>query len=125
MAYSDIIELVVGDTLPALTFTLRDRNTAASGKVLARNDPTTWAPINITGATVKLHLRKQGETGAPSASLTCTVTDGAAGTAATDFPEGTLDEAGTFDGEVEITFSGGGIQTVVDLIKFKVRDDIG
>jgi len=31
--------------------------------------------------------------------------------------------AGTYEGEIEITFSGGGKQTVNDLVKFKVRDD--
>ena len=31
--------------------------------------------------------------------------------------------AGTFEGELEYTTSGGGIHTVQDLIKFKVRDD--
>jgi hypothetical protein len=41
----------------------------------------------------------------------------------TDFPAGTLDTAGTFEGEIEITFSSGGVQTVYDLIKLKVRSD--
>jgi hypothetical protein len=125
VSYSETINLVVGDTLPALTLTIRDRNTAASGMTLKPSDPTTWAPVNVTGATVRLFIRKAGETGAPSATLTCTVTNGAGGIVVTDFPSGTLDEAGIFDAEVQITFSGGGIQTLVDLIKLKVRDQIG
>lgn len=122
MAYSDTLNLVTGDTLPELTFSLKDSNTAAPGLVLDENNSDTWAPVNVTGATVKLRLRELGGTTVKS-TLTCTITDGAAGKVATDFPEGTLDTAGTFEGELELTFANGGKQTVNDLIKFKVRSD--
>ena len=122
MAYSQTVNLVTGDTLPELTFTLKDSKTAAAGKTLDENDSSTWAPINVTGAAVKLRLRVLGSTTVKS-TLTCTITDGSAGEVATDFPVGTLDTAGTLEGEVEITFSSGGIQTVYDLIKLKVRSD--
>lgn len=122
MAYSQTLKLVTGDTLPELTFTLKDSQTAASGKTLDVNDSTTWAPINVSGASVKLRLRELGSTTVKN-TLTCTVTDGSNGKVATDFPAGTLDTAGTFEGELEVTFTGGGIQTVHDLIKFKVRSD--
>lgn len=122
MAYSQTLKLVTGDTLPELTFTLKDSQTAAPGKTLDENNSDTWAPINVTGATVKLRLREVGSTTVKS-TLTCSVTNGSAGKVATDFPAGTLDTAGTFEGELEVTFSGGGIQTVHDLIKFKVRSD--
>jgi len=122
MAYSDTLKLVTGDTLPELTFTLKDSNTAAAGSTLDENNSATWAAINVTGATVKLRLREIGSTTVKS-TLTCTVTNGSAGKVATDFPNGTLDTAGTFEGELELTFPNGGIQTVNDLIKFKVRSD--
>jgi hypothetical protein len=122
MAYSQTINLVTGDTLPELTFTLKDSQSAASGKTLDANDSSTWAPIDVTGGAVRLRLRELGSTAVKS-TLTCAITDGSAGKVATDFPTGTLDTAGTFEGEIEITFSGGGIQTVYDLIKFKVRSD--
>ena len=122
MAYSDTLKLVTGDTLPELTFTLKDSNTAVAGLNLDESNSATWAPINVAGATVKLRLRELGST-AVKATLTCSVTDGAAGKVATDFPAGTLDTAGTFEGALELTFPGGGIQTVNDLIKFKVRSD--
>ena len=122
MAYSDTLNLVTGDTLPELTFTLKDSNTAASGLTLDQNNSATWEPINVTGATVKLRLRELGSTSVKS-TLTCSVTNGSAGKVATDFPAGTLDTAGTFEGELELTFPNGGIQTVNDLIKFKVRSD--
>ena len=122
MAYSETINLVKGDTLPELTLTLKDSKTAAAGQTLDANNSNTWAAINVTGATVRLRLRKVGETSV-SSTLTCSVTDATNGKVATDFPAGTLNEAGTFEGEIEVTFSSGGIQTVYDLIKFKVRED--
>jgi hypothetical protein len=122
MAYSDTIKLVVGDTLPELTFTLKDSNTAASGATLDVEDETTWAPINLTGATVKLRIRQVGSTTVLS-TITATITSASNGTCALTFPTGTWATAGTFEGEIEHTTSGSGIQTVQDFIKFKVRDD--
>jgi hypothetical protein len=122
MAYSDTLNLVVGDTLPVLTLALKDSNTAASGKTLDANDSSTWAPINLSGATVKLRIRELGSTTVKN-TLTCTVSSASNGEVITDFPTGTLDASGTFEGEIEVTFSSGGIQTVYDLIKLKVRED--
>ena len=122
MAYSETINLVVGDTLPELTITLKDSNKAAIGSTLDEADSDTWRPINLTGSTVRLRIRQLGSTTVKS-TLTCTVTEPTDGKVITDFPSGTLDTAGIFEGEVEITNSSGGIQTVNDLIKFKIRDD--
>lgn len=122
MAYSDTLNYVVGDTLPELTFSLKDANTAASGQTLDAEDSSTWAPIDITGATVKLRVRAAGETTINSV-ITTTITSGIGGTCATDFPTTAFPSAGVYEGELEITFASGGTQTVDDLIKFKVRDD--
>jgi len=124
MAYSDTIKLVVGDTLPELVFTLKDSNTAAAGKTLDEEDSTTWAPIDLSGATVKLRIREVGNTTVLS-TITATITDASNGVCALTFPAGTWTTAGTFEGEIEqtITGAGSGIQTVQDFIKFKVRDD--
>lgn len=56
-------------------------------------------------------------------TITGTVTSAANGQVAVAFPSGTWTTSGTFEGEIEHTTSGGGIQTVQDLIKFQVRDD--
>jgi len=122
MAYSETLNLVTGDTLPELTFTLKNSNSAAAGTTLDPNNSATWAPINVTGAAVKFRLRELGSTTVKS-TLNCTLTTPADGEVSTNFPTGTLDTAGTFEGEIEITFSNGGIQTVHDLIKLKVRSD--
>ena len=60
MAYSKTINLVTGDTLPELTLTLKDSNTAASGQILDGEDSNTWSPIDVTGATVRLRIRTLG-----------------------------------------------------------------
>lgn len=117
---SEAINLVVGDTRPPITFTLRDRNTAAVGAVLRPNDPTTWAPVNLTGATVRFHMRAAGSS-VLKQTINCVVTDPTAGKAVLTFPTGALDTAGTFEGEVEVTYSDTGIQTVYDFVKLKVR----
>lgn len=121
MSYSQTIEVVTGDTLPALTFTLRDSNTAASGYVLDENDENTWAAINITGASVLFRIREIGST-TIAGELTGTITSGSTGECMVNFSVDTFPTAGQYEGELEITFSGGGVQTVVDLIKFKVRE---
>lgn len=122
MAYSQTLKLVAGDTLPELSFTLRDSQTAAPGKKLDPNNSETWAPIDVDGALVRLRIRELGSSEVKS-TLTCAVLDGTNGKVITNFPEGTLDKAGTFEGELEVVFPGGGIQTVYDLIKLKVRGD--
>ena len=122
MAYTSTIKLVVGDTLPELNFTLKDSNTAASGQTLDSEDSDTCAPINITGGTVRLRIRQIGSTTVAS-TITMTITGDSAGECKTVFPSGTWTASGTYEGEVELTTSGGGVQTVQDLVKFVVRDD--
>ena len=122
MAYSSTIKLVVGDTLPELNFTLKDSNTAAAGKTLDPDDSTTWAAVNLSGSTVRFRIREVGSTSVLS-TLTATITSAANGQVTVAFPTNTWATAGTFEGEIEHTTSGGGIQTVQDLIKFQVRDD--
>jgi hypothetical protein len=122
MAYSDTIKLVVGDTLPELTFTLKDSNTAASGQTLDLENSDTWAPIDLSSGSVKLRIREVGQT-TITKTITGTIADASNGKVTCSIPTGTWTTAGTFEGELEYTTSGGGIHTVQDLIKFKVRDD--
>ena len=122
MAYSDTINLVTGDTRPELVFTLKDSNQAAPGLTLDPDNSATWSPIDLSGATVRLRIRELGSTTVKS-TLTCTITTATDGKVATNFPTGTFDAAGTFEAELEITFSTGDIQTINDLIKLKVRSD--
>jgi hypothetical protein len=124
MAYYDTINLVAGDDKPELNFTLRDSNTAATGKTLDEDDPTTWAPIDITAETVRVHFRLLGSTSILD-TMTCGKTAPyASGLCYMQWNLTTLDvAAGTYEGEIELEDTAGKKQTIFDKLKFKVRDD--
>jgi len=108
---SQKIRLVRNDTRPAIVCTI--------------TDDRTQQPINITGATVLLKFRAAGAQEL-TATIAGTVTDGAAGQVVffpSTAPEMLQGEPGDYEGEIEITFSDSTIQTVFDLIKFRVRED--
>ena len=105
------IKLVQGDTRPAIVVTL--------------TDDTTSEAINITGATVVMRFRAVGGT-TLQATITGSVTDGSAGQCAfypSSAPEMLTGDAGDYEGEIEITFEDGQIQTIFELLKFKIRED--
>lgn len=102
------IKLVRGDTRPQIKATLTDE--------------TTGAVINITAATVRLRFRAAGDTTVLS-NITGTVVDGINGVCVFSWPAGSLNvEPGDYEGEIEVTFADGTIQTVYDVLKFKLRD---
>jgi len=108
---TDKIKLVQGDTRPAIVCTITDE--------------TTGDPVNITGATVVLKFRPVGST-TLQATVTGTVTSGSTGQVAfypASTPAMLTGDAGDYEGEIEITFADGQIQTVYDLLKFKIRED--
>ncbi len=105
------IKLVQGDTKPALVCNITDE--------------TTGAPIVLTGATVRLKFRAAGATEL-TATVVGSITNGAAGQVAfypASAPAMLQGEAGDYEGEIEITFADNTVQTVYDLLKFKVRED--
>jgi hypothetical protein len=105
------IKMVQGDTKPALVCNI--------------TDDTTGLPIALTGATVRLKFRAAGAT-TLTATVTGSVTDGAAGQVVffpASAPEMLQGEPGDYEGEIEITFADNTVQTVYDLLKFKVRED--
>lgn len=105
------IRLVQGDTRPALVITI--------------TDDTTGDPINLAGSTPRLKFRAAGAT-ALTATVTGTVTNPATGECVfypSSAPEMLQGEPGDYEGEIEITFADGQIQTVYDLLKFKIRED--
>lgn len=105
------IKLVQGDTKPALVCNITDE--------------TTGAAISLGGATVALKFRQVGST-TLTATVTGSVTDGPNGQVVffpATAPQMLQGEAGDYEGEIEITFADGTVQTVYDLLKFKVRED--
>ena len=124
MAYLTTIDLVQNDQLPEITVTLKDSNAAASGQTLDADNPATFAPIDLTGGSVRLRIREVGKTTLLD-NIIGTVTDAQAGKATFVFGSSTLSTTGVLEGEIEITDSSSRTQTVVDLIKFKVRSQFG
>lgn len=103
------IKLVQGDTRPQVKVTLTEE--------------TTGAVINLTGATVRLRFRQTGSTTVLD-TLTGVITGATTGEVVFAWNPTTLNvDPGDYEGEIEITFSSGEIQTVYDLVKFKVRQD--
>ena len=108
---SEKIKLVQGDTKPAIVCRL--------------TDDTTGVALSITGATVRLKFRAAGATEL-TATVTGVVTDGANGEVVfypASAPEMLQGDPGDYEGEIEITFADNAVQTVYDLLKFKVRED--
>ena len=108
---SEKIKLVQGDTRPALVCNI--------------TDDTTGAPLVLTGATVVLKFKATGASEL-QATVPGTVTDGANGQVTfypASAPAMLEGAAGDYEGEIEITFADGQIQTVYDVLKFRVRED--
>lgn len=105
------IRLVQGDTRPPLVVTLTDE--------------TSGSPINISGATVRLKFREVGKTDL-TATIIGAVIDGPNGVAVFNWssvPTALAGDPGDYEGEIEVTFSDSTVQTVYDLLKFKVRPE--
>jgi hypothetical protein len=108
------IKLVQGDTYPQIRVTLTDEGTGNA--------------IDLTGASVTLHFRAVGGTTPLFSRGGFVNPDTAAqGKAIFVWQAGDLNvAAGEYEGEVEIYWSNTGArQTVYDLLKFRVREDIG
>lgn len=124
MAYLTTINLVQGDQLPEVEITLKDSNTAASGSILDADDPSTFNPLNLTGGSVRMRVRTVGQT-ALIDTLVGTITNASGGVVTFVFDSDTLATSGVIEGEIEFTDSANRTQTVIDLIKFKVRSQFG
>ena len=122
--FHEHIKLVRGDTLPQLTMTLKDSNAAAAGSTLKADDSDTWAPIDLTGATIKMKLRAVGASAVKEVlPMYIFGGDPTQGTVFMDWTSTALDTAGEFTGEIEITYGGSSIVTVFKQLSFIVRED--
>ena len=115
---------MAGDDKPEINFTIRDSNTPVVGMTLDPEDSSTWEPIDLSGVTVTVYFRKLGNP-ALLDSLVCTnVAPYIDGNCYMTWGLTTLDvAAGTYEGEIELTYATGRKMTVFDKLKFKVRDD--
>ena len=123
MAYYETINLVAGDTKPEINLTLKDSNTAATGLTLDPDDSATWKVIDISDPTVKVKFRLLGASTILD-TMECVKIVAEDGTCYMPWGTDTLDvAAGTYEGEIELTYVSGAILTLFDRLKFKVRDD--
>ena len=86
------------------------------------------APLDLTNATqVKIKLRTTGDEGAPKVNGTMVITTPkTAGIVTYQWAAGDLDTPGKYDVEFEITWTGGGIETVPNdgYLELEVVDDL-
>lgn len=106
----DLIYLVQGDSgRPQVQATITDENTGAV--------------VVITGATPIMKFRQVGST-TLQATLTGIVTDGPNGVCVFEMTSTALSgDPGNYEGEIQITFSNGSIQSVYDPLRFRMRED--
>ena len=104
------IYLVQGDTGPQIKATLTRDDTGAAEDL-------------SDVSTVKLHFRKK-YTDTVLFSITGSVTNASNGIVIFAFTGSQLDiDAGEYEGEIEVTFNSGSIETVYEVIDFALRND--
>jgi hypothetical protein len=104
---------VQGDTGPQIKLTL------------TQGDSDT--PVDLTGASVVLNFRAAGESNVLfSRGLLVSSSTASQGIATLQWQTDDLNqEAGTYEGEVEVVLATGLRETLFDLLKFKIREDFG
>ena len=107
------IKLVQGDTGPNIDVTLVYEDT---GLPIDVSDP---------GDIVQMYFRKVGSTSLKSTLVASKPNGGADGFVRFPWGSTDLDEPGSFESEIEITFNTGVIYTIYDRLKFRVREQIG
>lgn len=98
------IRLVAGDTRPPVAIQITERD---------------GTPLPLNGATVRMRFRAVGST---DVDIHLGRIDNAAdGRVSFLWAADSLATPGDYEGEIEITFYDGSVQTVYDVLRFKVR----
>lgn len=104
------IKLVRNDTAPQLRLTLTDSQTGAA--------------INLTGATVTLHLRAVNTTTLLLTRNAVIQSPPTVGIAVLVWQAGDLDrEPGDYEGEIEVTLGDGTVETLFNPLQFTIREE--
>jgi len=107
---AETYKYVQGDTGPQLRLTFTDEDTGTA--------------TDLTGATVYLHFRAAGATTVLFSKSLFIDSPGTLGTAVVNWSTGELDQdAGTYQGEIEVIRASGIRETLYDILKFKIRED--
>ena len=98
------------DTSPALQATLKD---------------STGTAVDLSGATVRFHMRQIGATSA-KVDAAATVSDADGGVVYYSWAAADTDTVGSFEAEFEVTFTGGEIESFPNnrFIQVEITDDI-
>lgn len=125
---SGIIELTRNDTRPSLTVQLTQDCDGGPLNVSAAGDTVVLKFRKVGASTIKATLTAAKLIGYEDADGNLDVAApynvaGAGGRVQFDWTPGTLDTAGRFEGEIEITFADTSVQTVRDRLQFDVLPD--
>jgi hypothetical protein len=107
-----------------MIYLVKDDNGSQLECRITRED--TDSPVDLTGATARLKFRKKRTTTIlfTLTSITIAAIDLQNGQAVFQFSGANLDLApGFYEGEVEVAFLNGNIETIYELIDFQLRDD--
>jgi hypothetical protein len=121
--FSETVKLVRGDTGGELSVTLKDSNKAADGATLNPNDSSTWAPLNLTDASILLKLKAEGSSELKVSVPMYRVEPYTSGQLFLQWPANALDTAGMYSGEIEVTYASGQVLTIYKELRFQVRED--
>lgn len=121
--YGTLFKLVRGDSLGEVQFTLKDSSKAAEGTTLDSTNSDTWAPVDVTNATMLLKIREEN-----GVTIKTTIPVYASGLATEGnvffhWTAEALDTAGMFTGEIEISYTDGRVMTVYKELRFQIRED--
>ena len=105
---ADVIRLVKGDELPTIILTLTDD--VANGA------------LDLSASTTSVSVKFRAVGASTSSTISCSkVNDGTDGKIQFNFSGGILDvDEGSYEGEIIVNYNGN-LQTVYDLLKFRVR----
>lgn len=125
MSVSNKIKFVQGDTLPAVSAVISDRNSGRPGEYFDKSDPDTWAPIDLTGAAVEIKICD--DDGTVTDTFGASIIEPVAGSVSIDLALAPVMAAtpGKYRLEATVRFIGGSQQTVFDWLHIDVRQRFG
>ena len=106
------------------TFYIKQNDTRPELDVFLRDDKD--RTINITGAAVKFNMRNASDNTIKIDNGSVTTVNSTSGRVKYSFSAANTDTAGNFDGEFEVTFVGGQVETFPNdgFVKVIITDDV-
>ena len=110
--------------MAAPTFYIKQNDTRPELDVFLRDDKD--RSINVTGATVKFNMRNSADNTVKIDTGSVTTVSSTAGRVKYSFTAANTDTAGNFEGEFQVTFVGGQVETFPNdgYIKVIITDDV-